>query len=81
MLDLPIHAGVRHGSPINADVMVIAEPKEFLPHELCAIINYDGVQDSKSVDDVREEQHGLLEFDHSDQLSLYPLCELVHSDK
>ena len=40
--------------------MVIAEPKEFLPHELYAVVGYDGVWDSKSVDDVREEQHGLL---------------------
>ena len=55
MLDLPVHEGVRHDSPINADVMVIAEPKEFLPRELCAVVGYDGVRDSESVDDVREE--------------------------
>ena len=47
MLDLPIHAGVRYGSPINADVVVVAEPKEFLPSELCAIVSYYGVWDPK----------------------------------
>ena len=81
MLDQPVRAGVRYGSPINADVVVIAELEEFLPHELCAIVSYDGVQDSKSVDDVREEQHGMLGFDHGDRPSLYLLCALVHGDK
>ena len=76
-----VQEGLRHGSPVHADVMVILEPKEFLPCGLCAVICYDGVWDSESVDDVREEQHGLLGFDHGDRLSLYPLCELVHGDK
>jgi len=46
---------VRYGSPINVDVMVIVEPEEFLPRELCAIVGYDRVWDTESVDDVREE--------------------------
>ena len=33
------------------------------------------------MDDVKEEQHGLLELDHRDRLSLYPLCKLVYGDK
>ena len=33
------------------------------------------------MDDVEEEQHGLLGFDHGDRPSLYPLCELVYGDK
>ena len=69
-LDLPVHVGVSYDSPINVDVMVIIEPKEFLPRELCVVVSYDGVWDSKSVDDVREEQHGLLGFDHGDRPSL-----------
>jgi len=73
--------GLRYDSPINADVVVIVELEEFLPHELCAVVGYDGVWDRKSVDGVREEQHGLLGFDHSDRSSLYPLRELVHGDK
>ena len=80
-LNLPVHVDVRYGSPINADVVVITESKEFLPRELCAVVGYDGVWDPESVDDVREEQHGLLGFDHGDRSSLYPLRELVHSDK
>ena len=80
-LDLPVRVGVCYGSPINVDVVVVVEPKEFLPRELCAVVGYDGVWDPESVDDVREEQHGLLGFDHDDRLSLYPLRELVHGDK
>ena len=33
------------------------------------------------MDDVEEEQHGLLGLDRGDQSSLYPLCKLVYSDK
>ena len=33
------------------------------------------------MDDVKEEQHGLLKLDHGDWSSLYPLCKLVYSDK
>jgi len=81
MLNLPVCAGVCYDSLINTDVVVIAQLEEFLPRELCAIVGYDGVWDLESVDDVREEQHGLLGFDHGDRLSLYPLRELVHGDK
>ena len=78
----PAHScGVCYGSLINTDVVVIVELKEFLPLELCTIVGYDGVWDPELLDDVREEQHGLLGFDHGDWLSLYPLRELVHSDK
>ena len=54
---------------------------EFLPCELCTVVGYDGVWDLESVDNVREEQHGLHRFDHGDRPSLYPLRELVHGDK
>ena len=39
------------------------------------------LQDSKVMDDVKEEQHGLLGLDHGDRSSLYPLCKLVYGDK
>ena len=58
-----------------------AESEELLSGELRAVVRDDGVRDFKSMDDVHEEQHGLLGFDHGDRPSLYPLCELVHSDK
>ena len=33
------------------------------------------------MDDVEEEQHGLLKLDQRDRSSLYPLCKLVYGDK
>ena len=36
---------------------------------------------TKAMDDVKEEQHGLLGLDRGDRLSLYPLCKLVYGDK
>ena len=81
MLDLPIHAGVCHGGPIDVDVVFIIESEELLFGELRAIVRDNDVRDSKVMDDVKEEQYGLLGLDHGDQSSLYPLCKLVYSDK
>ena len=81
MLNLPVRAGVRHGDPIDADVVFIAESKELLSDELHAIVCDDGVWDPKAMDDVKEEQHGLLGLDRRDWSSLYPLCNLVYGDK
>ena len=53
----------------------------FFFSELRAIVHDDGVRDSKAMDDVEEEQHGLLGFDHGDRPSFYPFCEPVHGDK
>ena len=33
------------------------------------------------MDDVEEEQRGLLVLDRGDRPSFYPLCELVYGDK
>ena len=33
------------------------------------------------MDDVEEEPHNLLELDHGDRPSFYPLCKLVYGDK
>ena len=81
MLDLPVHAGVCYGGPVDADVIFIIELEELLSCELRAIVRDDGVRDSKAMDDVEEEQHGLLRLDRGDRLSLYPLCKLVYGDK
>ena len=67
--------------PIDPDVLFIAESKEFLAGELCAIIRDDGVWYSKAMDDVEEEQHSLLGLDHGDRPSFDPFCELVDGDK
>ena len=55
MLDLPIRSGVRDGGPIDPDVLFIIESNELLAGELCAIVRDDGVQYSKTMDDVEEE--------------------------
>ena len=81
MLDLPIHVGVRHDGPINVDVVFIAESEELLSGELGAVVRDNGVRDSKAMDDVKEEQHGLLGLDRRDRSSLYPLRKLVYGDK
>ena len=63
------------------DVLFITKSEEFLASELHAIVCDDGVWDSRAMDDVEEEQHGLLEPDHRDRSGLYPLCKLVYGDK
>jgi hypothetical protein len=81
MFDLPVHTGVRHGSLVDADVVIVIEFEEFLPSKLRTIICDDGVRDSNAVDDVEEKFHGLLRSDRRDRPSLNPLRELVNSDK
>ena len=81
MLDLPIRVGVRHGGPIDANVVLLAKLEELLSGELRVIVHDDGVWDPKAMDDVKEEQHDLLGFDRGDRLSFYPLCKLVYGDK
>ena len=73
--------GVHHGGPIDADVVFIIESEELFPGELCAVVRDNGVRDSKAMDDVKEEQHGLLGLDRGDRSGLYPLCKLVYGDK
>ena len=72
---------MRSGSLIDLDVLFIVESNEFLAGELRVIIYDDGVQYSKAMDDVEEEQHSLLGLDHRDRPSVDPFCELVYSDK
>ena len=81
MLDLPVRVAVRHGSPIDTDVEFIVELEELFLGELHAIVSDNGVWDYKAIDDVKEEQHGLLGLDRRDQPSFYPLYKLVFGDK
>ena len=67
---------MRDGGPIDPNVIFIAE-SELLAGELCAVLCNYGVRYSKAMDDVEEEQHGLLGFDHGDWLTFDPICELV----
>ena len=81
MLDLPVRSGVCDGCPIDPDVLLIAESDEFPAGELRAVVRDDGVWYSKMMDDVEEEQHGLLGFDRRDWPSFDPFGELVYGDK
>ena len=81
MLDLSVCSGVHDGSPIDSDVLFIAESNEFLVSELCAIVHDDGVWYSKAMDDVEEELHSLLGLDYGDRPSFYPLGKFVYGDK
>ena len=63
------------------DVIFIAESEELLSYKLRAVVRDDGVWDSKMMDDVEEEQYGLLRFDRGNRSSFYPLCKLVYGDK
>ena len=62
-------------------MIFIIESEELLSDELRTIVCDNGVQDSKAMDDVKEEHHGLLGLDRGDRSSLYPLCKVVYSDK
>ena len=66
MLDLFIRAEVRHGGLMDVDVVFITESEKLLSGEQRAVVHDDGVWDTKPMDDVKEEQHGLLGLDHED---------------
>ena len=72
---------MRHGGPIDPDVVFIVESKELLAGELHAVVCDDGVRYSKAMDDVEEEQHSLLGLDRRDWSSFDPFRKLVYSDK
>ena len=72
---------VRDGGPIDPDVVFIAESKELFSSELRTIVCDDGVWNSKAMDDVEEEQYGLLGLDRGDRSRFYPFCKPVYGDK
>ena len=72
---------MRDSRPIDPDVLFIVESNEFPAGELCAVVCDDGVWYSKTMDDVEEEQNGLLGFDRRDWPSFYPLGKLVYGDR
>ena len=80
-LDLPVRPGMCDGCPVDSDVLFIIESNEFPTGELRAIVYDDGVRYSKAMDDVEEEQHGLLGFDRGYWSSFDPFCKLVYGDK
>ena len=79
---LPAHSsGGELQRPVYVDVLFITKLEELLSGELRAVVRDDGVWDSKVMDDVKEEQHGLLGLDRGDRPSFYPLYKLVYGDK
>ena len=74
MLDLPVRAGVRYSGLIDVDVIFIVELSHVIVHD-------NGVRYSKAMDDIKEEQHGLLGLDPGDWSGLYLLYKLVYGDK
>ena len=46
---------MRHGGPIDTDVVFIAELEELLSGELRSVVHDNGIQDPKAMYDVKEE--------------------------
>jgi hypothetical protein len=62
-------------------MVFVVEPKEFLSYELRTVVGDDGVWNPKLMDNVMEEEHGLLGFDLGDWSCFYPFGEPVNGDK
>ena len=69
---------MRYGGPVDADMIFIVELEEFFFGELHVVVRDNVVRYSKAIDDIKEEQHGLLGLDLKDRSSLYPLCKFVY---
>jgi len=81
MFHLTVGLWVSHCCPVHTYVVSVAEFQELSPGELCAIIGDYGVWYSKSVDDIREEQHSLFGLDPCGGSDFNPLGKLVDCDK
>jgi hypothetical protein len=68
---------VRHGRPVHANVVVIAEVEEFLPCGLGAVVSNDRVGYAEAIDDVGEERYDFLRVDVHDGSRLDPFRELI----
>jgi hypothetical protein len=61
--------------------MVVAEIQEPLADELGVVVRDDAVGNPKAMNDVGEEQHGLLRPDVGDGSGLDPLGKFVDGDE
>jgi hypothetical protein len=61
--------------------MVVAEIQKLFTSELGAVVRDDTVGDPKAMDNVGEEEYGLLGPDAGDGAGLDPLGEFVNRDK
>ena len=80
-LDLAFSLGVGDCRPIHMDMVMVTEVQELLAHELCTIVGDDNIGNPKMINDVGEEQDGLLGVDVVDGSSLNPLAELVDGNE
>ena len=74
---LTVSSWMSDRSPIDSDVVSIAEVLELLPGEVSPVVSDNTVRNAESVDDVKEEFDRLFRVDVGDGLGLYPLGELV----
>jgi hypothetical protein len=70
-----------YGRPEHANVMVVTEIQKLFTSELGAVVSDNAVRNSKSMDNVGEEEHSLFGPNTGDGTSLDPLGELVDCDK
>jgi hypothetical protein len=70
-----------HDSPVDPDMVVIAESEEFLPYELRVVVCDYGVRDPKAVDDVCEEFDGLFRPNLRDRCWRSLSTDLYHQHK
>ena len=80
-LDLAVSSRVGHCRPVHTDVMPIAEVQELFAGELSAVVGDDDVGNPEPVDDVGEEEDGLLGVHIYDGSSLDPFGEFVDGNQ
>jgi len=76
-LDLANSLGVGYCGPVHTDVMPFTEVQELFAGELGAFVSDDDIGNPKPVDDVSEEEDGLLRVDVRDGSSFDPFGEFV----
>ena len=78
MFDLTVSSWMFDQSPVDPDVISIAEVQELLFAKVSPMVNDDTVRNARPVDDVEEEFNRLFRAEISDGLGLYPFGKLVN---
>lgn len=76
-LDLPIHARVSYGYPIDSNMIVVINLEKFLSKKLCAVVNDDRVGHYEMVDNVKKKLHFMFGLDLRNWSGLDPFHEFV----
>ena len=74
--NLTVSSWMSDRSPIDSDVVSIAEVLELLPGEVSPMVSDNIVRNAESVDDVEEEFDCLFRAEIGDGLGLYPFDKL-----